>query len=418
MSFASVRSGARKDGSIAVENRIIIVGAGPVGLVTAFLLGERGIPFLLIAAEPILESDFRASTFHPPTLDMLDDHGLAEPLIAQGLRSPTWQIRMHETGERAEFDLSVIAHDTRHPFRLQCEQSKLCALLLERLTNEGKGEIRLGMEVDSVCQDENGVTISARPVGSADDADREFFSGRFAVGADGARSAVRQSLGLRLVGKTYPETTILATTAFPFQDHLPELSNVNYVWKAGGTFSLLRLPTLWRCSLYPEEGETIEQALEPKSIARKLEVIAPGAGAAKVEEIRPYRVHMRIVDDYRCGRVALAGDAAHINSPSGGMGMNGGVHDAFELAATLDDIWRGGPISLLDRYTRRRRPIAEQDVLAQSDRNRARMQERDDARRREMLIELQGIASDPARAREHLLRSSMIAGLRRAAEAW
>ena len=124
---------------------------------------------------------------------------------------------------------------------------------------------------------------------------------------------------------------------------------------------------------------------------------------------------MRIVDDYRAGRVLLAGDAAHVNSPSGGMGMNGGIHDAFELVATVKEVMEGAPLDRLDRYTRRRRPIAESEILVQADRNRARMQERDPARRRAMLTELQRIADDPVAARAHLLRTSMIAGLQRAA---
>lgn len=397
------------------EQRVIVIGAGPVGLTAAFLLGELNIPFLLIASEPVLEQDLRASTFHPPTLDLLDIHGLAKPLIAQGLQSPTWQVRIHETGERVEFDLAAIKGDTRHPFRLQCEQSKLCRLLLDRLQREGKGEIRLGLHVEAVAQTDEGVTVTTRSHGDPDDTGQQTFSGSFLIGADGARSVVRRSLNMNFPGKTYPETTILVTTHFPFQDSLEGLSNVNYVWKNEGTYSLLRLPNLWRCSLYPDQGETIEDALEPISISRKLEMIAPGASERGVLEVRPYRVHMRIVDEYRSGRIALAGDAAHVNSPSGGMGMNGGIHDAFELVTTLGKIWNGAPLSLLDRYTRRRRPIAEQEVLSQADRNRARMQERNDARRRKMLAELQEIAADPVRARDHLLRTSMIVGLRRAA---
>ncbi|WP_157219086.1 FAD-dependent oxidoreductase [Flavisphingomonas formosensis] len=398
-----------------MDDGVIVVGAGPVGLTAAYLLGTRGIPFTLIAAEPVLASDLRASTFHPPTLDLLDTLGLAEPLVAQGLRSPTWQIRLHETGEKAEFDLTAIAADTRHPFRLQCEQSKLCALLLERLQAEGRGRVLLGIRVDAVSQDEEGVTVVARPVDAPADADPQSFTGRYLIGADGSRSVVRQDAGIAFEGKTYPETTILATTLFPFHEHLPGLSNVNYVWKEGGTFSLLRLPNLWRCSLYPDHDETVEDGLRPESIARKLQEIAPSDAGHEVLETRPYRIHMRIADDYRKGRIVLAGDAAHVNSPSGGMGMNGGVHDAFELVATLSEIWKGAPIDLLDRYTRRRKPIAEQEVLAQADRNRARMQERDGDKRREMLTALQKTAGDPVAAREHLLRSSMIAGLRRAA---
>lgn len=389
---------------------VIIVGAGPVGLTAALLLHARKIPFTLYEAEPELPDDLRASTFHPPTLDMLDTLGVAAPLVAQGLVSPTWQIRMHPSGERAVFDLGVIADSTDHPYRLQCEQSKLCRIMLAMLRDKG-ADIRMGMKVEGIAQDADGVRLDLRDSRGAAAADEAAFL----IAADGARSVVRSALGFPFEGKTYPETTILATTRFPFDEHLEGLSNVNYVWKEGGTFSLLHLPGLWRCSLYPDGEESIEDALEPASIERKLQEIVPIEGNHQVDEIRPYRIHMRIVDDYRSGRVMLAGDAAHLNSPSGGMGMNGGIHDAFELVAALEEVLNGAAMDVLDRYTRRRRPIAEQEILNQADRNRARMQERDPARRRESLEALQRTAGDPDAAREHLLRSSMIAGLRKAA---
>ncbi|MBX3594355.1 FAD-dependent monooxygenase [Sphingomonas sp.] len=389
--------------------RVLIAGAGPVGLTAALLLLRQGVPFTLIEAETDLPDDLRASTFHPPTLDMLDTLGVAAPLIAQGLISPSWQIRMHPDGDRAVFDLAAIASETGHPYRLQCKQSVLCRILLDRVVAEG-GDVRMGIRLEDVAQDDDRVIVTARD----GDGGAHRLDGDFLIAADGARSVVRGRLDLPFEGKTYPETTILATTRFPFHDHLPGLSNVNYVWKANGTFSLLRLPDLWRCSLYPDGEETIEDALQPASIARKLQEIAPSAEGHGVEEIRPYRIHMRIVDAYRHGRILLAGDAAHVNSPSGGMGMNGGIHDAFELVATLREVIDGAPIAHLDRYTRRRRPIALNEILTQADRNRARMQERDPARRREMLTELQRVAGDPATARAHLLRTSMIDGLRKA----
>lgn len=388
---------------------IIIVGAGPVGLTAARLLQERGIAFLVLEKETELPDDLRASTFHPPSLDMLDTLGAADPLIAQGLITPDWQIRMHPSGDRVVFDLSVIKDATNHPYRLQCKQSTLCRILKAQVEERG-GTILMGTAFESVEQDDKGVRVTAR----RPDGTTEVFEGAFMIGADGARSVIRGLVSDRFEGKTYPETTILATTRFPFEEHLEGLSNVNYVWKEGGTFSLLRLPDLWRCSLYPDGDETIEDATQPESIARKLQEIAPNPDGHVIEEIRPYRIHMRIVDNYRKGRIALAGDAAHLNSPSGGMGMNGGIHDAVELINALTDILNGASLDLLDRYTRRRRPIAEQEILSQADRNRARMQERDPARRREMLTELQAIAADPDKAREHLLRTSMIAGLRRA----
>jgi 3-(3-hydroxy-phenyl)propionate hydroxylase len=389
---------------------VLVVGGGPVGLVTALLLDAEGIPFTLIEAETELSDDLRASTFHPPTLDLLHEHGLAEPLIAMGLVSPTWQIRMHDTHEKAEFDLGWIADSTGHPFRLQCEQFRLCRLILERLRGSKVGQVLMGTRLTGLAQSEDGVAIAAQRGNET-----LSFSGRFLIGADGSRSTIRDALAFPFEGKTYPETTILATTRFPFEQHLPGLSNVNYVWKRDGTFSLLRLPGLWRCSLYPDQDESIEEALTPESIERKLQVIVPKPQAYDVMEIRPYRIHMRIVDDYRRGRIVLAGDSAHLNSPSGGMGMNGGVHDAHELVKSIAAIWkRNASPDLLDRYVRRRRPTAEAEILTQADRNRARMQERDPELRAAMLAELQALTRDPEARRAHLLKSSMITGLRQA----
>jgi 3-(3-hydroxy-phenyl)propionate hydroxylase len=390
--------------------QVVIVGAGPVGLVTALRLDGFGIPCTVIEAAEGTQCDLRASTFHPPTLDMLDEYGLAAPLIALGRKCPSWQLRIHETHERVEFDLAVLAGDTRHPYRLQCEQFRLCELLAKRLARADHVTFAWGTRVTGLRQDAGGVQVEAV---TADGTRR--FGGRLVIAADGARSVLREALGVEFAGKTYPETTILATTTFPFQDHLPALSNVNYVWTRKGTFSLLRLPSLWRCSLYPDENESIEEAVRPESIERKLQRIVPKPSPYEVTEIRPYRVHMRIVADYRVGRVLLAGDAAHVNSPSGGMGMNGGIHDAFNLTGHIRDGWPEADPARLDRYTRQRRPVAADEILGQADRNRARMQERDPARRRELFVEMQRIAADPSLAHAYLLRTSMIEGLRRAA---
>jgi 3-(3-hydroxy-phenyl)propionate hydroxylase len=395
-------------------SRIAIVGAGPVGLVLALKLATLGVASTVLEAEADISEALRASTFHPPSLDMLDTLGLAQPLIAQGLVTPTWQIRRHEDGARAVFDLGVLQDDTAHPYRLQAEQWKLSRLILAKLAAEHAGavDIRFGCAVEDVAQDDDGVTLTGQGF--------DPLRVPYAVGCDGARSVVRRAMGLEFPGDTYPETTILATTPFPFHEVFVGLSNVNYVWTAhpafSGTFSLLRVPGKWRASLYPAPGETIEQALEPDAIERKLQAIHPKGTPYEVPDLRPYRIHQRIVESYRAGRLLLAGDAAHLNSPSGGMGMNGGIHDAMELAATLQPVLRGeAEDSLLDRYTRRRQPIAKREIIAQADRNRARMRETDPAKRAALLADLQAVAGDPARARDHLLKSSMIAGLRAAA---
>ena len=389
---------------------VIIAGGGPVGLCLALLLSRAGISVRVFEAEPAISLDLRASTFHPPTLDLLEPFGVTGDLVARGLVCPHWQIRLHPDGDRAVFDLSVLAGETRHPYRLQCEQWKLSESLLAHLQKEGNAEVIFGASVTEVTQDERSASITVET-----SAGQQTHRARFVIGADGARSLVRKAMDLPFEGETYPETTLLVTTLFPFEEHLEGLSNVTYCWKRDGNFSLLKVPGRWRVSIYPREDLSIEEQLSQEMIEASLQEIVPRAQAYEVIEKRPYRVHQRIVDKYNKGRLALAGDAAHLNSPSGGMGLNGGVHDAFELAAALTDMLRhGAPLERLDLYDRKRRPIARDQIIAQADRNRARMREKDPEKRRELLADLQAIVNDRQRLHAYLLRSSMIEGLRQA----
>ena len=390
---------------------VLICGAGPVGLVAGLRLARAGIETLVIDQADSVSKDFRASTFHPPTLEMLDELGLTQDLIAQGLVSPTWQIRQHESNDMALFDLSVLRGDTPYPFRLQCEQRVLTRLADAAAQTTATLQVQYGFELTGLSQDASGVTATVNtPSGT------ETIRARYLIAADGARSVCRKLTGMTFTGETYPETTILATTPYRFEDQLPGLSNVNYIWCAQGTFSLLRLPDIWRCSLYSDPDESVEQALEPQAIERKLQRIVPRQEPYEVVEIRPYRIHRRLIDDYRAGRVLFAGDAAHLTSPSGGMGMNGGVHDAFNLTDQMIAVMnKGASDELFNLYTRQRRPVAQDEILTQSHNNRMRMQKRDPAWRAAEMARLQALIANPVTHREHLLKSSMISGLARAA---
>jgi 2-polyprenyl-6-methoxyphenol hydroxylase-like FAD-dependent oxidoreductase len=320
-------------------------------------------------------------------------------------------VRLHPEGDRAVFDLGAIAAATRHPYRVQCEQWKLAQAALAALEAEPTAAVRFGVELTALDQDEHGVTLSVSGTTAV-----ETLRARYVVGADGARSTVRQALGLSFDGETYPETTLLATTTFPFDAELGPLSDIAYCWKYGGNFSLLHVPGRWRVSIYPREDVPVEEQITPEAIEASLQEIVANPGGYEVLETRPYRIHKRIVEHYHRGRVALAGDAAHVNSPAGGMGLNGGLHDAFELVAALLDIRAGVPCAQrFDLYERRRRPVALDQIIAQADANRARMREKDPAKRREILSGLKAIIADRAKLEAHLLRTSMIAGLRQAA---
>ena len=206
-----------------------------MGLTAALALADAGVKVHVFEAAAGIVEDLRASTFHPPTLDMLDAYGITPTLVAQGLVCPHWQVRMHPSGEHARFDLSVLADVTAHPYRLQCEQYKLSRALLTRLADFPHVQVSFNASIEAVTQDADAVTVQ---VNTADGA--SMVRGSWLIGADGARSVVRKSLGIAFDGDTYPETTILATTDFPFEAHMPGLSNVTYCWQVGaGNFSLL-----------------------------------------------------------------------------------------------------------------------------------------------------------------------------------
>jgi 3-(3-hydroxy-phenyl)propionate hydroxylase len=395
------------------EPTVVVAGAGPVGLTAALVLASKGVAVTVLEAEQGISEELRASTFHPPTLDMLAPYGVTARMLDAGLICPTWQIRMHPSGDRAVFDLAVLAGETDHPYRLQCEQSKYCKFVGAALDPLASVNVRFSTAVTDVQQTADAVTVrTSSPDGT------DVITADYLIGADGARSAVRRALAIEMSGDIYPETTILATTHFPFHDKLEGLSNVSYCWKPNGTFSLLRLPQAWRVSLYARDGQTVDDALTEQGLQHLLLDIVPDAGRVEVLERRPYRIHRRLAQTYRKGRVFLAGDAAHLNSPSGGMGMNGGIHDAFNLAEKLLVVLQDGADDrILDRYERQRRPIAEAEIIEQSHRNRTRMRERDPQRRRQLLEELQRTIDDAGKLKSYLMKSSMIDGLRRAAAA-
>lgn len=394
------------------DRPVLVAGAGPVGLTVALVLADAGVKVKLFEAAARLPDDPRASTFHPPTLELFERFGVTAALHQAGIVCRHFQIRWHPSGERAVFDMNVIADETRYPYRLQVEQWQLVRAVHALVAAHPNVELALGAPVVELAQDDASVTAIVERDGR-----RERIDGAYLVGADGAHSVVRKAIGQSLVGDTYPETILIVETRFPFEAHLEELSFVSYCWREQGNFSMLRVPDRWRVGMYPLAGMSTDEQLSEPAIERFLQAIVPCDAPYAVLDKRPYRTHNRIVDRYRVARVFLAGDAAHLNSPTGGMGLNGGLHDAFNLAEKLALVVHGkADAALLDRYERQRRPIAQAEILAQADRNRARMREPDPAKRRAILADLQAIARDPVRLKAHVMRAAMIEGWRRSVE--
>ncbi|MFM1855167.1 MAG: hypothetical protein RLZ83_476 [Pseudomonadota bacterium] len=407
----------------ATPQHIVVVGAGPVGLALTYGLASAGVQVTLIERDPAVSRQLRASTFHPPTLDMLDAWGITDELLRRGRITPRWQIRLHETGEHVSFDLSVLGDETAHPYRLQCEQSVLSEALEARLRQMSGVRIQRGRTVRAVGQDTDSAWVEVTAAGEAGGAatsdvpaspDAERIEAAYVVGCDGAHSLVRKAIGADFEGTIYPDVTLLATTGFDFGSMWEDLDGVNYIWQDSGTYSLLHLPSIWRVSLHPTSDAPLEIEADPARIEGRLRELFPGHGPFPLVEIRPYRVHKRLATRWRDRRLLIAGDAAHLNNPKGGMGMNGGIHDAMCLCEHLVRALDGAPPQDLDGYERQRLPVIRDDIIGQADRNHARMQIRDLTERRAALARLQAVVDDPDRCRAYLRQTSMLEGLDKA----
>jgi len=390
-----------------IEDRVLIAGAGPVGLVAAVSLLDAGIPVTVLEASADLAVDLRASTFHPPTLDFLSRLGLADELIERGIKCPYWQFRDRKEGEIATFDLGLLAGETDHPYRLQEEQWKLTEAARKRLESEPGADLITDIVVESVEQDADSVIVTAR----RKDGDVEKFKATYLIGADGARSEVRKSTGVAFPGLTIPEIFLSLSTPFRYDQAIEGLADICYISDPKEWFVLLRTPTLWRV-LFPTDPTLSDEAvLDPERIEQRMQSVLPGP-SYEIAHKTAYRVHERVADAYVHGRIFLAGDAAHLNNPLGGMGMNGGIHDAVNLVEKLKSVWHGAPLELMGRYERQRRKVAIETVQAQALRNRAILNETDPEKRRAYHDELRATVDDPKKHLGYVMRSSMLQSLR------
>jgi 3-(3-hydroxy-phenyl)propionate hydroxylase len=387
---------------------ILVVGAGPVGLVAATYLADEGIPVTIVESAKDLPQDLRASTFHPPTLDMLDRFGVAARCVEEGLICPHWQFRDRKEGVVATFDLGMLKDETRHPYRLQCEQWRLSRMLRDRLAANPDVRFLYGAKAQALAQDADGVRLNVEH----EDGSREELDGRFLIGADGLRSVVRQSIGVEFEGQTIPEIFLTVSTTFRFDQAIPDLANIAYISDPDEWVVLLRTASLWRVLVPTDPTLSDREVTDPERTERRLQAIVPKGEPYDVRHRTAYRVHEKVAQRYRVGRVFLAGDAAHVNNPLGGMGMNGGIHDAFNLAEKIVKVWRGAPVETLDRYERQRRKVALDVVQQTTLRNRSILNSKDPAARAAYYEELRRTAEDPGKHKAYVLRTSMIQSLR------
>jgi 3-(3-hydroxy-phenyl)propionate hydroxylase len=322
------------------------------------------------------------------------------------LIAPQFQYRSKRDGLIAQFDFKAIADATAHPFRLQCEQSRLTRILLQRLRAEKNFEIVFSSPVRGVTQTADNVAVAVARNGRTETA-------RWLIGADGARSETRNALSVEFEGFTWPERFLVVSTPFDFHGVIKDLVCVNYVADPQRWHFLLQIPGVWRVMFPVAADESDTLALSSEFAQALMAQVVPGIARYEIAHTTLYRVHQRVATTFRKGRAFLIGDAAHINNPLGGMGMNGGIHDAINLTDRLAAVWHGSkPDAELDRFDKQRRLVTKEYVEKQSIQNKKNLETPGSV----FTDRLAAIAADADKTREYLLAVSMISSLRRARE--
>ncbi len=408
-------------------NRVLIAGAGPVGMISGLALAQAGVPVTVFDSLPDVAADHRASTLHPSTLGMVAALGPGEEnmtarLIGQGILSPIFQFRDRVAGRLvAEFDYGNlagnlagdvtgdVAGEVPYPFALQVEQHKTILTAWGIAKDLPDFELLREHTVMDVAQNADGVTVT---VATPDGAEMPWL-GQYLIGCDGGRSQVRKALGIDFPGFTWEERFIIVSTHFDFEA-ADGFHYRNYLAHPERWSALIKVPGeenegVWR-SLFPAFGDAPdEDVLSEDWIQARYRECFPYDPPYEVLHRNLYMVHQRVAASFHAGRVLLAGDAAHVNNPVGGMGMNSGIHDGLNVAEKLARIWRGEADADIElaRYDRQRRPMATKYVQAQSIRNKELLQETDMAVRQERFDDLAATAADPARHRAFLRNAAL-----------
>jgi len=385
------------------RRNVIVVGAGPVGTVAALACARFNLSVTLLEAERRIDDSPRASTTQPPTLEILAQLGLIDEYIRVGLVSRTFQFWDRPALKLvAEFDFDRLKGETAYPFVVQTEQHKLANMAIARLP--GNAEVLLGEKVTGLSQDANGVTL-ATSTGKA-------FVADYVIGADGGRSTVRKSLGIEFEGYTWPERFLVVTTKFDFQaalgcclrNYMADPEEWTNLFKVAGD----DLKGRWRAVFNTREDEKDAEALSDAAVRARLSRIHVPERERDYLHLNLYAVHQRVAKSFRKGRVFLCGDAAHVNNPIGGLGLNSGIHEAWHLAGLLNRVLLGEPVQMLEEYEKKRRSLNIKYVQQQTIANKKRLEEREPAQRAKRFAELRETADDPKRHKAFLMRAALL----------
>lgn len=389
---------------------VAISGMGPVGMVAALRLAQLGHDVVIFEALGELSAEARASTFHPSSLELLEQLGVVDELHAVGLKAPIYQYRERSGKVLSQMDMTLLEGETKYPYRLQSEQNNLTEIILRKLQQMPNVTLRFNSKVVRAELGDRHVRVHLEG-GHRD----EPILARWLIAADGAASPVRKSLGIAFEGTTYDERFLVISTTHEFRDDMGEdLAYVSYIYDPTEWGVLLRTPNHWRALFPVTPAESDEEVMEASNMEARMQRLNPKDSPYEIVHRNVYAVNMRAAATFAAGQVLLAGDSAHTNNPLGGMGMNSGIHDAWAAVEAINAVLTEGvdATHAASLYSELRRDAAINHVQARAQKNYDSMRENDDAARAEQADELSAMDREVFDKREHQRSSAMFTSLR------
>ncbi len=387
---------------------VVVVGAGPVGVVAAIAAAQQGFKVTLLEAGTEVDHNPRAATTHCSTLEFIDQVGLIDEFIQQGLVARYFQFWDRDTRSKvAEFDHDLLSNDTKFPFVVQTEQHKLVLMGLKRLDTFPDVSYQFGTRVTHLEQKVDHVVLTTEANGQID-----TITADYVIGSDGGKSTIRKLLNIEFEGYTWPERFIVLTSVHDFEESMGCCYR-NYFAGSQEWANLFKVTGddykgRWRAVFPARADESDEEALSNASAEKRILDLDNACTLDSIVHRNIYNVHQRVAQKFRVGRVMLAGDSSHLNNPIGGLGLNCGIHDAMELIDSLVDIRAGADDRRLDLYEKRRKTLNVQFIQEQTINNKKRLEEKDPLARKNRLDELKKIEADHVLQKQFLFKSSLL----------
>lgn len=381
------------------KSSVVIVGAGPVGLINALGLARAGVDVAVLESHPGVVPEPRAMTYHWTVLEGMERLGLLEDMIEEGFKLHEMCYRIFQTGEVIKLNIGHLEGHVRHPYAIVLGQDQLEHIVLRHLQDYPNVTIHWNTTMTSLVQDEDGVSITAEQDGAPVE-----FRGDWAIGADGARSLVRKSIGVEFTGMTWPQRFVATNVYYDFEKYGWDECNYLVDTEYGAVIAKVTKAGLWRVT-FSEDASLPVEGVEERIKAYYDKVLPGDKADYKMTLHSVYNMHQRVAQKLRVGRVLLAGDAAHATNPTNGFGLVSGMLDSQVLSEALGAVVQGhAPEEVLDRYAADRKRVFEETASPSSVETKRLVFHSEDPVRLEADLErLRRTAADPELSRQQFM---------------